>query len=46
MNKTIEHFQNRVNRLNYRDTVSNGKKQVSNRNLVRKAMRKMRAAKG
>lgn len=46
MNKTVEHFQNRINRLNYRDTVSNGKKQVSNRNLIRKAMRQMRAAKG
>lgn len=46
MNKTVEHFQNRINRLNYRDTVSNKKRQVSNRNLIRKAMRKMRAAKG
>lgn len=46
MNKTVEHFQNRINRLNYRDKVSNEKRQVSNRNLVRKAMRKMRAAKG
>ena len=46
MNKNVEHFQNRINRLTYRDTVSNGKKQVSNRNLVRKAMRKMRVAKG
>lgn len=45
MNKNVEHFQNRINRLTYRDTVSNGKKQVSNRNLVRKAMREMRAAK-
>lgn len=46
MNKNVEHFQNRINRLNYRDTVSNEKRQVSNRNLVRKAMRQMRAAKG
>lgn len=46
MNKTVEHFQNRINRLNYRDTVSNGKKQVSNKNLIRKAKRQMRAAKG
>lgn len=46
MNKTVEHFQNRINRLNYRDTVSNGKKQVSNMNLIRKVKRQMNAAKG
>lgn len=45
-NKSIEHYQNRINILKYKDEVSNSKKQVSNKNLIRKAMRKLRSAEG
>lgn len=44
MNLAIVHYQNRIDYLKYRDQVSNAKKQVNNKNLIAKAMRKMRRA--
>ena len=44
MNLAIVYYQNRIDYLKYRDQVSNAKKQVNNKNLIAKAVRKMRRA--
>lgn len=42
----INHYENRIAYLKYRDEVTNKKRQVSNRNLIAKIIRKLNAAKG
>ena len=44
MDFAIIRYQNRIDYLKYRDQVSNAKKQVNNKNLIAKAVRKMRRA--
>ena len=44
MKRTKLYYENRINRLASRDAGTNRKKNVSNKNLIKKARRKMNAA--